>query len=97
MQKIKLSQALAMLCNPNTTHDIRYRKASEGQLGKAGKKEGVTIRNAAGDAVHFLNATKKFGADGIAKLYQPKGDHTFDVVIDLITHIDGMVIEHPYI
>lgn len=95
MQKIKLSQALAMLCNPHTTHTICYRTSSTGKLGKHGSRDGVTVRNATGDAVNPLNASKKFGADGIIKLYQPKTGDIFDLLIDLIYSIDKMVIDHP--
>ena len=92
---ITLSNALGMLCNPHSTHAITYRKSSAGQVGKYGKKEGITIRTAKSDTISALSTSKKFGTDGIAKLYQPKTNKAFDVVIDLLIEIDGMIIEHP--
>lgn len=94
MEKITLGQALALLCKPHQTHTVGYRKVSV-DIGTYGEKEGVTLHTANGNN-HFLNATKKMGGDGQIKLWQPKTGHTFDLVIDCITHIDGMVIDHPY-
>jgi hypothetical protein len=95
-KKISLSQALAMLCRPDEKHNIRYRKSSAGQLGVAGSKDGVTVRTAKSEKLNMLSASKKFGADGIIKLWHPRTNQDFDIVIDLLTHIDGMEIEHPY-
>ncbi|WP_144080065.1 hypothetical protein [Flectobacillus major] len=95
-KKISLSQALAMICNPNQTHSIKYRKSSAGQVGVAGSKDGVTVRTVKGENFNMLSASKKFGADGLLKLWQPRTQEQFDIVIDLLTHIDGMEIEHPY-
>ena len=94
MEKISLSNALALLCNPKSTHKVEYRKASGEGIGDYGFKDGVTL-HVTGGGHHFLNATKKLGADGQIKLWQPRENHTFDLIIDCITHIDGMVIDHP--
>jgi hypothetical protein len=92
---ITLGQALAMLCKPHQTHSVEYRKVSGDSIGDYGCKEGVTLHTANGNN-HFLNATKKMGGDGQIKLWQPKGGHTFDLVIDCILSVDGMIIQHPF-
>ena len=94
MAEITLGQGLAMLCKSNQTHTVEYRKGSGDAVGDYGIKEGVTLYTANGNN-HFLNVTKKMGGDGQIKLWQPKTGHTFDLIIDLIMKIDGMIIQHP--
>jgi hypothetical protein len=91
MSSINLSNALAMLCNANQTCSISYRKGSKNQLGKFGTKEGVTVRNPIDNR---LSTFKKFGADGIIKLWQPSTGQEFDIIIDLLVTINSLKIIH---